>query len=487
MEVLQRLNPFESTSSQPFNFLGLPRELRDQIYGQLFFPGEDDPDKISKFSQNSLGLGHTAVRQIHPYDNRPEMKPRFNLTIFRTCKQIQTEAEYIFYGTSSFNLMYQDWSDSIKVSYEFFEKLPRRYRRLIRRVERKCYSQPYWGTISLFDWTLFMRFLAHECPSLQSLTLWGPGDSKEGPPWVTTCQKDAAWVQAMLQIKTLRAFDIPVIPGGVIYNYPAFKDDFFPWLKSSLLEASKCSANAKIPQTAYADGSAFRFLDLPKSVRNIVYRKLLLPEDRKLHPYIGPWGDQTTCNIMPLFLSCPQIHKEAELILYGEAIFASLIKKYHNRLSQFFRHLNPRLLGLVRHLDIGNACDTETLVQFALKSMELDTLRLEIEHLKARQMERVWRNRTSPNWKIGDAGWNVQTLRGFSQLKQLDLDVSPFPLRSSEFLPQPSTKVRPECLDWYKSGLVDKSNSQNERIQKMLWSTSMDGDRGYFGPALLGI
>jgi hypothetical protein len=87
-----------------------------------------------------------------------------------------------------------------------------------------------------------MTFLARECPRLHSLKLWGPGDRNEAPGWLESCKKDAEWVHAILQIRSLTYFDIPVIDGGIIYEDTAFKDDFLPWLKSSLVEKPQRSA-----------------------------------------------------------------------------------------------------------------------------------------------------------------------------------------------------------------------------------------------------
>ena len=223
-----------SDASDTCLLLELPREVRDQILGEVFFPGEKEPEDLT---QNIYGLGSTAVRQINPYNTDKPKKPHFDISVITTCRQLQHEAEGILYGSSSWNLMYQDWGDPEKLSYEVFAKFPTRLRRLIQRVERKCYSAPYSETISLWDWKAFMTFLAQECPNLHSLRLWGPGDRFEGPPWVETCNRDAEWVQTILQIRSLKHFDIPVITGGVIYDYPKFKDDFLPWLKASLVQS----------------------------------------------------------------------------------------------------------------------------------------------------------------------------------------------------------------------------------------------------------
>ena len=134
--------------------------------------------------------------------------------------------------------MYRDWNDRVKLSCEFLERLPKRVRRLVRRVGRYCCSEHYWQKISFYDWTLFMTFLARECQNLQSLKLWGPGNRREGPGCVETCKEDAEWVQAILQIKSLIYFDIPVIRNGLRYDNPEFANDFFPWLKSRLQRKS---------------------------------------------------------------------------------------------------------------------------------------------------------------------------------------------------------------------------------------------------------
>lgn len=346
-------------------FLLLPREVRLLIIGEILFPGEKEPEE---FSQNTMGLAATAVRQIFPYDKNEHRKPRFDVAIIRTCRQLQLEAEEVLYGTSSFNLMYQDWYDRTKLSYEFFQALPTRLRKLVRRVERKCYSAHYGATISLYDWTLFMTFLARECPKLTSLKLWGPGDRQEGPGWVETCKKDAEWVQAVLQIKSLTYFDIPVIRNGVIYNYPEFTDEFLPWLKSCLQhKSSPCHAplqplEGPYDASALSHRSRFPFLGLPISVRVRVYRHVLLPPNKEVHPYIKSWYDQTTQNAMPLFLACKMIRSEAERVLYTEAVFTSSILKYDLYLQGFLEGrtgpwgpgLSERLLHYIGQVRVSN-------------------------------------------------------------------------------------------------------------------------------------
>ncbi|MCJ1252433.1 hypothetical protein MMC24_000239 [Lignoscripta atroalba] len=431
------------------NLLDLPREVRDQILGEVFFPGENDPDD---FEQDNFGLASTAVRQIFPYDTDSHRHPKFDVAVIRTCRQLQDEAEAILYGTSSWNLMYQDWCDRVKLSYEFFEKFPKRLRRHIRRVERKCYSEPYWNTISIHDWTMFMAFLARECPNLQSLKLWGPGDGREGRLWVQSCQRDKTWVKATLQIGGLAHFDIPVINGGVIYDYPEFKDDFLPWLKSCLQRPSELSS-ANITAGRSDSNSTFRFLDLPRELRHRIYRNLLLPPNRRIHPYIKPWFDQTTKNVIPLLLTCKTIQNEAEGVLYGEGVFTSPLRKYDTKLLRFFKGsnlvpnsgLSPRLAGQVRHVRVEKGEGIKyTLLLFCVKLLRLESLELVISSWRVEDMNRDWQRRAPRSIRHWRGGWQIYQLRTFAGISRISIET-----------PEGSD-LHPECLDWMTSGLRRK-------------------------------
>lgn len=378
----------DNTAYSPCRLLTIPPEIRNHILGEVFFPGEKQP---RSFDQDDCGLASTAVRQIHPYYTiEMDRTQSFDTAVIRTCKQLQHEGEVVLYGTSSWSLMYRDWTDYCYapakrgLSYEFFERLPRRLRQLIRRVDRKCYSKNYSATISLHDWTLFMTFLARECPNLQSLILWGPGDKDEAPAWVENCSKDAEWVKAILQIKTLKYFDIPVIKNGIIYSFPAFKDDFLPWIKSSLerQDRSICNGDYREPPST---PETFPFLRLPQVIRHRIYKYVMLPRTKRIHPYIKPWYDQTTRNVLPLFLSCRTIYTEASVYLYSRTIFTSPDRKYDGKLLHFLQRLQSKL-----HLGSQHSCLTfvkrvrlrkenvikPALLEFAARNMQLDILQV---------------------------------------------------------------------------------------------------------------
>ena len=438
-------------ATKPFPLLVLPREIRDQIIGEVLFPGEKQPRDLT---QNILGTASTTVRQIHPYDTDKSKKPRFDINIITTCKQLQHEAEEILYGSSSWNLMYQDWWDPEKVSYEFLEKFPRRLRQLIQRVERKCYSSPYNATISLWDWKSFMTFLARECPNLHSLRLWGPGDKNEGPLWVETCNRDAEWVQAILQIKSLKHFDLPVIPGGNIYTHPTFSDDFLPWLKASLIQAHTTQQRETQVFKPLDANAPFPFLRLDWTIRERIYRHTLLPPNRRLHPYLKPWYDLTTRNTLPLFLTCHQIRSEAECVLYGTAVFTSpSLAKYDRRLSRFLggkirktalsSGLQPRLLRMIKRLSFGWTKVGQYRVFSVIgSSMQLDYLEFVLPEPGVKYINDEWRERAvNPKalWRAGYAG--DYTMQVYARIPSLVIST-----------PE-GKELEPECREWWTKGL----------------------------------
>ncbi|MCJ1475979.1 hypothetical protein MMC13_004643 [Lambiella insularis] len=469
----------EEVLQKPFPLLRLPREIRDAILGEVFFPGEREP---KDYAQNNVGLATTAVRQIFPYRVTQNRTNKFQVAILRTCHQLQEEGEAILYGTSSWNLMYEDWDDTVKLSYEFFENLPKRLRRLIHRVERKCYSEPYAYTISLHDWEIFMTFLARECPNLYSLKLWGPGDRYEGPQWVRTCQKHKKWVKAILQIDSLLEFDVPVIHGGVIYNYPDFKGDFLPWLKLRLLQKPKAATSvmAASHQNEINESGRFRFLDLRQEIRDKVYRYALLPPDLGIHPYLKSWYDKTTQNIIPLFLTCKQIHKESESVLYREGVFTALTLKYQVQLLRMLRgdiydyanHISPyrgptfsRAQRLrVRHMRIclerGRSV-RGPLITFAAGHMLLHDLEVKLSNQLVNLMNVDWNANAPnsiPNWR---GGFRAALLRNVARV--------PLRVKTSS-----RVALDPACLEWLTKRLKEERMFRIDESHSIDWLYESD-------------
>ena len=259
-----------------------------------------------------------------------------------------------------------------------------------------------------------------------------------------------------------------MIPGGVIYDYPEFRNDFLPWLKFSMVEArhqevvkavpiiasyhemtntcwtvrpveaqsqaikpskravggmtfatSRCR---KFPTAEHKVGfnlpiGSFPFLRLGRSIRDRIYRYILLPPSKRVHPYIKSWYDLTTRAIFPVFLTCKQMHDEAESVLYGQGIFTSLpLQKYEKRLCQFLggrlgepgTGLNPRLLTLIKHLSFGwHKVGQHRIFSIIAKSMQLEHLELVLSTHDVEYMNSEWLHRAiNPKalWRAGHSG-----------------------------------------------------------------------------------
>lgn len=349
------------------SFLQLPLELREKVYELLFFGDHEDPGlpyhQPHKFESRKLkwaaeALCGTASNQIHPNRMNTRIQPYYHLSILRTNHQIQTESENVFYGWSSFNLCMDSFVAHDYQTFEFLQTLPRRNRRRIRRVEARCFYEngqqdryTKLRTIPLFEWKAFMTFLAQECPSLQSLKLWGFADGLEGQELSRGCHIGKQWVQAILQIRNLHFFDIHAIPRRHIKPDQSCAPDFVRELQAQLYQQRhKTPLIAPNTHEGLEKLASFPFMKLPLAIRNLVYRFTFLPANRRVHPYMKSWYDRTTQNAVPLFLTCRQIHCEAEDVLYGQAIFSSSKIKYDAPLKTFLESLPVRLAEKTHHL-----------------------------------------------------------------------------------------------------------------------------------------
>lgn len=348
------------------SFLDLPRDIRDRVYELIFFAEEKTESgglyqaicafELRKLNWASTGLVGATGNQIHPYRRDSKYQPHYDLAVLRTNHQIQDEAERVFYGWSSFNLTSDAFAPGEVPTFQFFQSLPPRYRKLIRRVEIRCFYRSAhhsqtgnFRPMSLFDWKAFMKFLALECPSLRSMILWGFADGVEGEDMDRSCRVSADWVQSILQIKTLRFFDIRAIPRRKIIEDQSCVPQVLQDLRTLLYQQSSALKTAPAEPLSSSLGSTFPLLQLPLHLRKRIYRFALLPVDKHLHPYLKSWYDVTTRNVVPLFLTCRQIQKEAEAVLYGEGVFCAPEHKYDKSLSNFLQNLSPRLLRQINH------------------------------------------------------------------------------------------------------------------------------------------
>ena len=468
---------------RPFRFLDLPIELRKHIYELLFFGGEENRAIQPAFEiERPLGglfslkrtpperTTFTATRQIHPYD-RPEpieiwpmsagpppyreliykSSRRYPLAIFRVNHTIQAESELTFYGSASFNLMGGQSLRTI-ASWEWLSQLPRRYRRLIQRVEHFCYIETLY---SLFDWTLFMKMLSQECPALQSLRLWVHSDEQVFE-WLADTKFDDPWVQAILQLQNLqdlRRFDMPGIkplrlqysqhslvhrmfstnqagpqqvppwqqryhhnispwlkPGNVprpIDSEPSDAARIVTWLRARLVKNNTLAVSATSRQDSCTPLAIFPILNLPPAIRNRIYRHILLPANKQLHPYIKSWYDETTRNAVPLLLTCRLIREEAEDVLYGSAVFTvPEISKIAavGALQNFFEELPRHLRAKVHHVLLPGFKNFRTsgLLKYLAEEMNIEELICQLSPGEASSLDNLRRQRRS--WGAAPGG-----------------------------------------------------------------------------------
>jgi len=143
----------------------------------------------------------------------------------------------------------------LRRSREFISMLPRRYRRLIRRVEHVCFKsvsirdwmEAYYH--NLFGWTLFMKILSQECTALQSLRLWVYSDQQE-TEWLANAKESDPWVQATLQLtylQNLQHFDMPVITTDTRSHatepQPSCTANILPWLQARLVKNNRLNSS----------------------------------------------------------------------------------------------------------------------------------------------------------------------------------------------------------------------------------------------------
>ena len=355
------------SSHHQCGFLNLPWEIRNRVYEFLFFAKENNEARglnqalsefeLRKLTWASTGLVSSVGNQIHPYRRDSKYQPKYDVSILRVNHQIQDEAERVFYGWSTFNLTSDAYAPGELPTYQFFQSLTPRYRKLISSVEIRCFYRsangPQTGNnrlLSLFDWKIFMKFLACECPSLRSLVLWGFADGVEGWDLERSCQLRTDWVQSILQIKTLRFFDIRAIPRRNITEDQSCVPKVLHDLRSLLYQQSdKPVTTEPAESSSLSQGYTFPLLQLPLHLRKRIYRFALLPADGHLRPYLKSWYDITIRNVVPLFLTCRQVRNEAEAILYGEGLFWSPAHKYDQALTSFLHNLPPRLLDQIQH------------------------------------------------------------------------------------------------------------------------------------------
>ena len=201
-------------------------------------------------------------------------------------------------------------------------------------------------------YTLDMLFLGQECSVTDLVLDWpftlislvefaGRRDSidlKEEGEQLDSVAK--AWLEPLLGLKHLRRLTIS--HGQGIRYLPRYT------LRITSTAVPACSESQ--PEETLKSFS--RFLELPRKVREPVYLLTMLPSDNTIYPYLRSWYDSETRKIIPLFLTCRQIYKEAQETFYTSASFASSIERYNTRFLKFLEDRRPAIRAQIRHIRI---------------------------------------------------------------------------------------------------------------------------------------
>ena len=203
---------------------------------------------------------------------------------------------------------------------------------------------------------------------------------------------------------------------------------------------------------------------LESTIRERIYRHVLLPPDKRIHPYIKPWYDSTTRNVLPLFLTCKQNHQEALYVLYGKAIFTSPLPKYHTLLYRFLGGfyrapvsgpsrfylapvpgLSQPLRPLVSHVQSNSSILKHHFFCDFLTSFMDVTLHISIDASKVRDLNQEWDDAVSDSkypFKFG--GLHGKKMCRLARFKNVIIHTpKDMPLNA-------------DCLSWVTSGVQEE-------------------------------
>ena len=352
-----------SLSGDHFRFLDLPRELRSRIYELLFFGCQNEqnlaltraePWQFREFHRPRIENARN-INPVIPYISSTSFRyasSRIPVSIVMVNRQIQYEAEHTLYHRSTV-VFFDDWRH---FPYHFIERLPCRYREMIRNIEwrffmgtgtARCRSSK-WN--DPFEWHISLLCLARTCPSLQSFRLWWINREETISMTLLPSQLDVRGSDAITRYREPSRGDMPLLwvddKGGwsEIQEFPTRLERLRDSFRDFRIEASKH------PKRNSRTFQQFNLLELPPEVRKRVYRHLLLPPNSQIHPYHQAWYDMTTRNVIPLFRTCRQVYREARECFYTLAIFTFRTSNCRSNIAAFFNRLPARLRKLVRHI-----------------------------------------------------------------------------------------------------------------------------------------
>ncbi|EZF76350.1 hypothetical protein H112_02228 [Trichophyton rubrum D6] len=317
-----------------FNFRGLPAELRDEILFLVLFT----KGRSSSILYRRAGNIHEPVYpdEHEPIDiqlTRTATHDSCALSILRTCRQLRDEAERVMYSNVTFGILFRH---SITT---FVDRLSTRQRRLVRRIQVELHSpSTYLWQVAPCEWRNVMDLVFRDCSSLRMLHFKLPNHPVERA--------------RLLQVFTIGRYQTTNVPlrlsGGIVFTLDDGKllpndDELARAITGQLGLASDSSQGSSAERPGQ-----FPFLRLPIQVQRRILRYALIPPFQVIHPCLSPITDDTSLNVLPLLLTCKEIYRKAEAILYQEAVFTSCSPRYEKAMRRFLYNRTDRQLQLMR-------------------------------------------------------------------------------------------------------------------------------------------
>ncbi|KAL8919007.1 MAG: hypothetical protein Q9172_005184 [Xanthocarpia lactea] len=348
------------------SFFALPPEIRVQIYDRVIF--QDTRDRVI----NAYRLSGDQLAVISDKDDRnfkyegPHLdallRTPLDLSLLRTCRVIYREAKHYFYEHVILRIALRLNPEKDDLAcLRFFRMFPPKCRPLVKNVEIRSIlwwpdldqymeQDEAWRISNLKDWKMIARFMG-ECQGLTNVVLRG---------WqVLPCDfPNTLWEREriFLTLPEQTAYRIPLLPihghkrGMMVIFTPAESGRTF--LDRIKQDAVRILSDSPVDPHAAVTSSKFsRFLELPEHIRKLVYRHTTVPANGKIHPYIGPWFDGTTRNLLPLLITNRQIYNEAQEVFFNVTTWTSLSAHHSQTFFESLHKLPKSTLCRIRHLN----------------------------------------------------------------------------------------------------------------------------------------
>lgn len=317
--------------------LTLPLEIRSQILHHVFAGSNDNPDS---------GDGHISTHPFHSgirRSNHQYKKKHTDTSIICVCRQLQLEGENILYSNATLRLVGNNYT---KLVAGMDSNICKRHQRLIGSIHMDSWNPVYPEDSPFCSWKELIYLISKDFMSLRSLLLSITTsyceELSENDPRYATHKPDDPLTCAGDLSESLQ-------PLHAIQGLTYFKIE----CEESLMDLDPALATALTTyQPPFTRQGSFRFLALPREIRDMMYRHMIIPSNRAVHPYLAPGVDGTTKNIIPLFQTCQKIYMEAEVVLYSEAIFSFCSYEPGQEVEIFCSSRNARQLGLIRRMYI---------------------------------------------------------------------------------------------------------------------------------------